>query len=277
MNKMLTDTTKAAILPDIQRQFDRRNIAINNVGVKGVRYPLVIASADGAKSTIGTFAMTVSLPPEAKGTHMSRFLEMLEENRALLTQESFLDLAKKTRRRLGASCCEIELAFPFFLEKTAPVSRAQGLLDFDVVWTANVSANDDAEFVLKTIVPATSLCPCSKEISKYGAHNQRSLISIEATLREKVTIEELVDIAQQSASCEVYSILKRPDEKHVTEHAYENPKFVEDMVRDVAIALDADSRIANYVIEVENFESIHNHPAYAKIIGSLETELLKAA
>lgn len=277
MNYMPANEFEVSVLRDIQNRRDTRNVAIDHVGVKGVRYPVVIASTQGAIPTIGDFSMSVGLKSEVKGTHMSRFIEMLESQSTPLTQESFVNLARATADRLGAPFCEIELKFPFFQSKTAPVSGAQSLLDYDVVWRAVVSSTDDAEFTLKAIVPATSLCPCSKEISKYGAHNQRSLISIEATLREMVSLEELVDIAQTAASCEVYGLLKRPDEKFVTERAYDNPKFVEDMVRDVAVALSADSRISNYVVEVENFESIHNHSAYARIVGRPSVNVKEAA
>ncbi|PQA89747.1 GTP cyclohydrolase FolE2 [Hyphococcus luteus] len=264
-------------LPDIQNRRDSRNVAIDHVGVKGVRYPVVIMSTQGAIPTIGEFSMSVGLKSEVKGTHMSRFIEMLESHSSPLTQENFVNLARATADRLDAPFCEIELKFPFFQNKSAPVSGAQSLLDYDVVWRTVVSGASGAKFTLKAIVPATSLCPCSKEISKYGAHNQRSLISIEATLLEMVSLEELVNVAQNAASCEVYGLLKRPDEKFVTERAYDNPKFVEDMVRDVAVALSADSRILDYAVEVENFESIHNHTAYARIVGRPDTKIQKAA
>lgn len=277
MNYMPANEFEDSVLPDIQCRRDTRNIAIDHVGVKGVRYPIIIASTQGAISTIGDFSMSVGLKSEVKGTHMSRFIEMLESQSSPLTQDSFVNLARATADRLGAPFCEVELKFPFFQSKTAPISGAQSLLDYDVVWRAVVSNKGDAEFTLKAIVPATSLCPCSKEISNYGAHNQRSLISIEATLREMVSLDELVDIAQNAASCEVYGLLKRPDEKFVTERAYDNPKFVEDMVRDVAVALNAESRISKYVIEVENFESIHNHSAYARIVGRPGVNVQEAA
>lgn len=252
-------------LPDIQSQPDRRNLAIDDVGVKGVRYPLRIASGGSTAHTIATLAMTVGLPAAAKGTHMSRFIEMLEEQPDALDQRGFTDLAFDMLRRLQAPSGMIEMQFPYFIKKTAPVSRVQSLLDADVLWRVHVTADGRHDFEMRVVVAATSLCPCSKEISAYGAHNQRSHISIEARLAAAMDIGELIDIAQRNASCEVYGLLKRPDEKYVTERAYENAKFVEDLVRDVALALNREPRVLAYVVEAENFESIHNHSAFARI------------
>ncbi len=256
------------ILPDIQSQPDRRNLVIDGVGVKGVRYPVTIASADSALSTVANLSMTVGLSATIKGTHMSRFIEMLEAQSAPLDQRSFMAMTLDMLERLHARSGMIEMQFPYFMKKTAPVSRVQSLLDIDVLWRACATADGKSDFGMRVIVPATSLCPCSKEISAYGAHNQRSHISIEATLSGEMEIEELVTIAERSASCEVYGLLKRPDEKYVTERAYENAKFVEDLVRDVALSLNQDARIGAYVVEAENFESIHNHSAFARIVRS---------
>ncbi len=254
------------ILPDIQSQPDRRNMAIDGVGVKGVRYPLAIASAGAALQTVATLSMTVGLPAAVKGTHMSRFIELLEAQQAPLDRRGFVAMAFDMLRRLDAHSGMIEMQFPYFMKKTAPVSRVQSLLDVDVRWRCDVTADGYQDFGMRVIVPATSLCPCSKEISAYGAHNQRSHISIEATLAGDMEIEELIAIAERNASCEVYGLLKRPDEKYVTERAYENAKFVEDLVRDVALSLDRDARVLAYVVEAENFESIHNHSAFARIV-----------
>ncbi len=257
-----------SILPDIQSQPDRRNLAIDGVGVKGVRYPLMIASAGSTMPTVASLAMTVGLSAAVKGTHMSRFIEMLEAQTEPLGQRGFIGMAFNMLERLHARHGTIEMQFPYFVKKTAPVSRVQSLLDVDVMWRAGVMADGRQDFGMRVIVPATSLCPCSKEISAYGAHNQRSHISIEATLSGEMEIEELVAIAERSASCEVYGLLKRPDEKFVTERAYENAKFVEDLVRDVALSLNQDTRVGAYVVEAENFESIHNHSAFARIVRS---------
>jgi MptA/FolE2 family GTP cyclohydrolase len=212
--------------------------------------------------------MTIGLSAAVKGTHMSRFIEMLEARTEPLDQRGFIGMAFNMLERLDAKHGTIEMQFPYFVRKTAPVSRVRSMLDIDVMWRAAVTADGQQEFGMRVIVPATSLCPCSKEISAYGAHNQRSHISIQATLTGETEIEELVAIAERSASCEVYGLLKRPDEKYVTERAYENAKFVEDLVRDVALLLNQDARVAAYVVEAENFESIHNHSAFARIVRS---------
>lgn len=255
------------LLPDVQSQVDRRNLPIDGVGVRGVRYPLQVASGTSIVSTIATLAMTVALPAAVKGTHMSRFIEILEAQRAPLDRRGFVALAQRMLERLQAASGMVEMQFPYFLRKTAPVSRVSSLLDADVLWRVRVDADGGYEFDMRIVAAATSLCPCSKEISAYGAHNQRSHISIEARIDGEMEIEELVSIAERNASCEVYGLLKRPDEKYVTEHAYENAKFVEDLVRDVALALEQDARVRAYIVEAENFESIHNHSAIARIVG----------
>ncbi|OGS98982.1 MAG: GTP cyclohydrolase [Gallionellales bacterium RBG_16_56_9] len=256
------------VLPDIQSQPDRRNLVIDGVGVKGVRYPVTIASAGAALPTVASLSMTVGLSAAVKGTHMSRFIELLEAQTAPLDQQGFMAMTHNMLERLHAHSGTIEMQFPYFMKKTAPVSRVQSLLDVDVLWRARATASGQSSFGMRVIVPATSLCPCSKEISAYGAHNQRSHISIETTLAGEMEIEELIAIAERSASCEVYGLLKRPDEKYVTERAYENAKFVEDLVRDVALSLNQDTRVEAYVVEAENFESIHNHSAFARIVRS---------
>jgi GTP cyclohydrolase I len=248
----------------VQSSEDPRRIAIDRVGVRGLRHPLQIASGTGVMSTVATIDMTVALPADRKGTHMSRFVEVLQGLDGALDHETLRDLVAHTVRTLDADEGTIDLRFPYFIVKKAPVSGVTGLLDYDVQWLIVLS---QGRIVLrqKVVVPVTSLCPCSKKVADYGAHNQRSHVTIDAEVLAPLSIEEQVRFAEDAASCELYSVLKRPDEKAVTERAYDNPKFVEDMVRDVAIALRADARIGAFRVESENFESIHNHSAYAVI------------
>jgi GTP cyclohydrolase I len=252
-------------LPDIQSAVDRRNLYINRVGVKSILYPVRIACADGGvAASVASIDMYVGLAPQVKGTHMSRFFEVLQTEDQPLDYLRFKALIERMLCRLGASAGMLEMRFPYFISKRAPVSGVESLLDYQVVFRGEISGGD-YRFTLGVQAPVTSLCPCSKEISEYGAHNQRSHITIRAELAAPLTIEELVKVAEQQASCEVYGLLKRPDEKYVTERAYDNPKFVEDLVRDIALSLDGDPRIRAYTLESENFESIHNHSAYAMI------------
>jgi GTP cyclohydrolase FolE2 len=257
---------KIAFLPDIQSQVDNRNLRIDAVGVNGVRCPMTIRAGKRLLPTVVTLSMAVGLPAVTKGTHMSRFIELLEAQTEALDQERFRTILLDMLERLEARSGSIEMQFPYFVRKTAPVSGVQSQLDYEVCWRGSVSDEGRYSFRMHVTVPATSLCPCSKEISAYGAHNQRSHISIEAELAGEMAIEELIAIAERSASCEVYGLLKRPDEKYVTERAYDNPKFVEDIVRDVALALNQEPRVGAYVVEAENFESIHNHSAFARIV-----------
>ena len=254
-------------LHDVQAQPDSRNLRIEAVGVKRLRYPVSILGTN----TVGTWSMTVALPASDKGTHMSRFVELLEAQRGALDAKRFRRLVLDMLERLRASSGAVELRFPFFLRKAAPVSGVQSQLDYEVCWTGSVSEDGAYAFTMQVTVPATSLCPCSKEISAYGAHNQRSLVTIQAEVLGDLPIETLIGIAEGSASCEVYGLLKRPDEKYVTERAYDNPKFVEDLVRDAALALQRDRRVGRYVVEAENFESIHNHSAFARISSCAAT------
>ena len=251
-------------LPDIQSQIVGRSVAIDEVGIKGVRYPVTVLARGEPQSTVATFSMTVALPASAKGTHMSRFVEILEAHREPLDPARFAAMARAMLERLDARAGTIEMTFPYFVRKTAPVSGVASLLDYEVTWRAHCRLDGASRLTTRVMVPATSLCPCSKEISAYGAHNQRSHITIEAQ-GSGVTVEELIDVAETSASCQVYGLLKRADEKFVTEMAYDNPKFVEDLVRDVAVALDRDPRVGAYTVEAENFESIHNHSAFARL------------
>ncbi|MGH8227992.1 MAG: GTP cyclohydrolase FolE2 [Steroidobacteraceae bacterium] len=256
-----------AILPieDVQARADVRRIPIDHVGVKDVRHPVRLEDRTaGEQHTIATFNMYVSLPQGLKGTHMSRFLEVLHLEERAISVDSLREMLAAMTARLEADAGRIEISFPFFVMKRAPVSGVESLMDYRVTLTAERRAGRVGTWI-RVVVPVTSLCPCSKEISSYGAHNQRSHITLTVEAASRIWIEELIEIAESEASSELYGILKRPDEKHVTERAYENPKFVEDIVRDVAGRLDRDPRVAAYVVEAENFESIHNHSAYARI------------
>lgn len=256
-------------LPDVQATPDTRRIAIQNVGVKGLRYPLRLETADGESvSTVANLTMTVGLPPEVKGTHMSRFVELLESRRGVLSQDGLYRMLEEMLLRLEAKSGRIELAFPYFISKKAPVSGVESLLDYDVTLIVDKQLDHYPSLTLRVVAAVTSLCPCSKKISDYGAHNQRSHITLEARLNALMSIEELVRLAEEEASCEVFGLLKRPDEKWVTERAYDNPKFVEDLVRDIALRLMNEPRIGQWKVISENFESIHNHSAYAELSGS---------
>ncbi len=254
-----------ALLDDVQARPDERNVPIDAVGVAGVRYPVAIASARGAVPTVATFDMTVELPAHVKGTHMSRFIEVLEASTEPLDAERFIALTHAVRERLQAPVAMVEMRFTYFVRKAAPVSGVASLLDCEAAWRGEAREDGSCDFGMAVTTPVTSLCPCSKEISDDGAHNQRSHVRIDTRLASPMRIEELVAIAERAASCEVYGLLKRPDEKFVTEKAYANPKFVEDLVRDVALALSREPRVLGYEVVVENFESIHNHSAIARI------------
>src|SRR5688572_3693381 len=252
-------------IPDVQSTPDSRKLAIDQVGIKAIRHPMKIQERlGGVQHTIATFNMYVGLPHHFKGTHMSRFVEILEAHEREITVESFLAMLKEMVDKLEAEEGRIEMTFPYFIEKQAPVSRVKSLMDYEVTFTGEVRKGRQS-FTMKVVVPVTSLCPCSKKISARGAHNQRSHVTVTACTADFVWIEDIVDLVEKQGSSELYGLLKRPDEKHVTERAYDNPKFVEDLVRDVAAVLNLDERITAYVVESENFESIHNHSAYALI------------
>lgn len=252
-------------IADVQNQHDTRHLAIDKVGIKSIRHPVVVKDKSvGVQHTIATFNMYVYLPHDFKGTHMSRFVEILNHHGREISVESFQTILQEMVHKLEAKSGYIEMNFPYFVNKTAPVSGVQSLLDYDVTFIGEIDEGD-YRFTMKVQVPVTSLCPCSKKISDRGAHNQRSHVTITVRTNKPVWIEEVVRYAEEQASSELYGLLKRPDEKYVTEYAYDNPKFVEDMVRDVAVALNGDDRIDAYVVESENFESIHNHSAYALI------------
>lgn len=252
-------------IPDVQGSADKRKIAINKVGIKDIRHPVIVRDrSDGIQHTVATFSMFVFLPHHFKGTHMSRFVKILNDHEKEISVESFRDMLSEMSEMLEADSGYIEMRFPYFVNKKAPVSRVESLLDYDVSLIGEIN-NGATQTRIKVQIPVTSLCPCSKSISDYGAHNQRSHVTVEVKTSDFVWIEEIIDLVEKQASCQLYGLLKRPDEKHVTEHAYDNPKFVEDMVRDVAGVLNEDDRIRSYVLESENFESIHNHSAYAMI------------
>ncbi len=255
----------AEMIPDVQSTEDLRHLAIDKVGIKSIRHPVKVADkSGGVQHTVAMFSMYVHLPHNFKGTHMSRFVEILNGREREISVESFESMLRQMVEKLEAESGYIEMSFPYFVNKAAPVSGVRSLLDYDVTFIGSIEKGE-YRFKMKVLVPVTSLCPCSKKISDYGAHNQRSHVTVTACTNDFVWIEDVVGIIESQASCELYGLLKRPDEKYVTERAYDNPKFVEDMVRDVASVLNRDPRIDGYIVESENFESIHNHSAYALI------------
>ncbi len=256
---------EARSIADVQGSQDTRRIPIDKVGIKGIRHPVRVRDrTQGEQHTIATFSMYVSLPDNFKGTHMSRFVEILNNHEYEISVESFRGMLKEMTHLLDSKSGHIEMSFPYFVEKKAPVTGVKSLIDYSVTLIGELSEGVP-HIDIKVEVPVTSLCPCSKEISDYGAHNQRSHVTVTASTTGFVWIEEIIELVEKEASCELYGLLKRPDEKFVTERAYDNPKFVEDMVRDVAARLNDDDRITAYVVESENFESIHNHSAYALV------------
>ena len=253
-------------IPDVQNYQDGRQLAINKVGIKSIRHPVkVLDRSGGVQHTVATFNMYVGLPHNFKGTHMSRFVEILNSREREISVEAFEPMLRDMVQRLEAETGHVEMTFPYFVNKSAPISGVESLMDYEVTFIGEIREGGEYEFVMKVVVPVTSLCPCSKKISDYGAHNQRSHVTISATLKDHVWIEEIINLVEEQASCELFGLLKRPDEKYVTERAYDNPKFVEDTVRDIAGLLNAEERIHAFAVESENFESIHNHSAYAII------------
>lgn len=249
---------------DIQQSPDTRNIPIDKVGVKDISYPVVVMDKHNRfQHTVAKINLYVDLPHHFKGTHMSRFIEVLNSYRDEMALDKLEPMLQEMKKKLGAKNAHLEMEFPYFIEKRAPVSKAKGLMEYHCSFHATLS--DRFDFVLGVIVPVTSLCPCSREISAYGAHNQRSLIAVRVRYRDFIWIEDLVEVVEMCGSSPVYSMLKRPDEKFVTEQAYDNPKFVEDIVREVTAKFTAMNKISWFSVEVENFESIHKHSAYAYI------------
>lgn len=252
-------------IEDVQNLPDVRQLAIDKVGIKAIRHPVKVKDKTGdAQHTVAMFNMYVHLPQHFKGTHMSRFIEILNANEREISVESFKVILHEMAVRLEAQAGHIEMTFPYFINKSAPVSGVKSLLDYEVTFIGEVNKGQ-YDIKVKVLIPVTSLCPCSKKISAYGAHNQRSHVTITIGLNAFMWIEDMIAMVEAQASSELYGLLKRPDEKYVTERAYDNPKFVEDMVRDIATAFNNESRVKNYIVECENFESIHNHSAYACI------------
>lgn len=250
------------LIVDIQNQKDHRNIEINKVGVKSIRYPItVLDKKNGTQHTIGTMNMYVNLPHHFKGTHMSRFIEILNRYRQGINIKNISHIMNEIKKSLRAESAHMEIEFPYFIEKEAPVTKAKSLMEYMCKFWG--SHNDTEDLIVGVEVPVTTLCPCSREISKKGAHNQRSIVTVKIRFKKFFWIEDLIKIVEDSASSEVYAILKRPDEKYVTEKAYSNPMFVEDVVRNVAEKLEKDPNITWFSVESENMESIHNHNAYA--------------
>ena len=263
----MTVESTAQAMPDVQASIDSRNIAIDKVGVKNITYPISLKcpSTGGVQHTVASVNMYVGLPHYQKGTHMSRFLEVLNKHHTELRSDQIMDVCKDMKQRLEADDAHLKLSFPYFIHKCSPVTGSPGMLNIEVTFEA--SSNTQNDFVMGLKVPATSLCPCSKEISDYGAHNQRVHIEVKVRFAEGrfMWIEELFEIVESAASAPVYAVLKRPDEKWVTEEAYDNPKFVEDIVRELALALHKQDCIVWYQVTSENMESIHNHNAYAML------------
>jgi GTP cyclohydrolase I len=253
-------------MEDVQGRADARGIAIDQAGIKDLQHPIKVSGGAGVEQhTVARLSMSVSVPHNNKGTHMSRFLERLNSQKQAISVDSFARLLVETLHYLEAPSGQIEMTFPYFIVKKAPVSGAESLMDYRAAIRGRHRLGR-TDLWLKVTVPVTSLCPCSKSISAYGAHNQRAHITITAKIGgAPIWFEDLIRTAESVASSERYSVLKRPDEKYVTERAYDNAKFVEDVVRDAALVLNGDPRVRSYKVESENFESIHNHSAYAMI------------
>ena len=271
MNDMNASFLKPSLMADVQSTRDERALPIEQVGIRGVRHPLTIRTKTGSFPSVGNFEMDVALPAHVKGTHMSRFMAILQKQDEAVDSTCVASMVREMLPLLDAAEGRVQFTYTHFVKKAAPVSGVESLMDYEVTWMSkgkkNATGSIDVELHLRAVVPVMSLCPCSKEISDFGAHNQRSHITMTVALdpQIKMTVEELVTAAESEASSELWGLLKRPDEKWVTERSYSNPKFVEDLVRDVAGQLKADARILSFEVEAENFESIHNHSAFAKI------------
>jgi GTP cyclohydrolase I len=253
-------------MKDIQNHADHRNIDIDQVGVKGIRYPITVLDKNmGKQQTVAQINMYVNLPRYYKGTHMSRFVEILNEHSNRISLQNFSEILEEMKARLSAESAHMEIDFPYFINKAAPVTGSQGLMEYRCTFRGSLNDHKGTDLVTTIHVPISTLCPCSKEISEFGAHNQRGEVKLQVRFNKFVWIEDLINLVEASASSDVYSVLKREDEKYVTEKAYDNPMFVEDIVREIAQKLNADPNITWFVVESENFESIHNHNAYAYI------------
>jgi len=260
-------------MKDIQNLPDNRKIHIDKVGIKDLKMPIVVRDQNRMKqATVADVNFYVDLPHHFKGTHMSRFVEILNDHKDEFDISNLDSILRKTQKKLHAFRAHLELTFPYFITKKAPVSGAEGIMDYECTISATTNGGEKTDIVTTVRVPVTTLCPCSKEISKYGAHNQRSIVTLSVRTSRFVWIEELIELIEKKASCEIYSLLKRPDEKYVTEKAYENPRFVEDIVRGVTQSLSDDERIDWFTIESDNIESIHNHNAYAFVERNLKAE-----
>jgi GTP cyclohydrolase I len=251
---------------DVQSQADYREIGIDKVGVKDIRYPVtVMDKTNGVQHTVASINMYVNVPHEFKGTHMSRFIEILNEFHGHLDIREFISVLGALQKHLQSESAHMEIYFPYFIRKLSPVTESAGLMEYRCRIAGSLDREKGYDLVVEVNVPITTVCPCSKELSEQGAHNQRGMVRLAVRFKRFMWIEDLVDLVERAASCDVYSVLKRPDEKYVTEYAYDNPKFVEDVVRDIAYELKHDSNIVWFLVDVENFESIHNHSAYAFI------------
>ncbi len=254
------------IMKDIQNEPDFRNMAINKVGIKNLSYPITVLDRNkGEQHTVASINMYVDLPHKYKGTHMSRFVEMLHLFRPKIALKTFADILGQMKSHLNAASAHIEITFPYFIQKNAPVTQSPGLMNYTCRLNGSIDSDSRVDLVSEVIVPISSVCPCSKEISAGGAHNQRGMVHLKTRFKKFIWIEDMIELVERAASCDVYSVLKRSDEKYITEKGYDNPKFVEDIVRDIALELKADKNITWFSVEVENFESIHNHNAYAYI------------
>lgn len=259
-------------LKDMQNERDMRQISIDRVGIRHVRFPIIVRDKEHrTQSTVATVALMVDLPEQYKGTHMSRFVEALHSHRRFLDVHTAIRLPNVLLRKLPAQSAHVEIEFPFFRLKKAPVTAREGMMDYDVRFVIDAQQGHPGLFTLTIKVPVTTLCPCSKAMSQHGAHNQRGIVTYSVRFSgSPVWIEDLIDLIEGCASCQLYSLLKRPDEKYVTDHAYEHPVFVEDLVRNVAVATERYNAFSWYRVEAENFESIHNHNAYAMVERTLE-------
>jgi len=251
-------------MKDIQNHKDDRNIDIDQVGVKGIRYPITVLDKNmGEQQTVAEISMYVNLPRQYKGTHMSRFVEILNEHSRRISLQNFAEILEEMKKRLNAESAHMEITFPYFINKTAPVTGSEGLMEYKCTYKGSLNKKTDLVIIIH--VPISTLCPCSKEISDFGAHNQRGEVRLQVRFKKFIWIEDLISLVEESASSDIYSVLKREDEKYVTEKAYNNPMFVEDIVRDIAQKLNNDPNITWVAVESENLESIHNHNAYAYV------------
>ena len=251
-------------MKDVQNHKDNRNIDIDQVGVKGIRYPITVLDKNmGEQQTVAKINMYVNLPRHYKGTHMSRFVEILNEHSRRISLQNFSEILEEMKKRLNAKSAHMEITFPYFINKMAPVTKSEGMMEYKCTFKGSLNKTPDLVIIIH--VPISTLCPCSKEISDFGAHNQRGEVKLQVRFKKFIWIEDLINLVERAASSDVYSVLKREDEKYVTERAYNKPMFVEDIVRDIAQELNKDSNITWFAVESENFESIHNHNAYAYV------------